>query len=497
MTLVHGGDKRQQPAAAMKETEATEDRMDKADDRMSTDTFTGCPSDEFATSCRPEGTTISKESSDDCCSEANIDEKSNKDNAVTSHDAPGSREFELSSVMEVSSDEEEKEEEGMAGSTCSSFPDILSDCATCSRSEAEEKFAKQSSVRNRTESVVETVPSDHSEKKVPSSGPCSVTESYDDDTDDSIYQAIKNVSSLSTRMIDPEVTIESPDTTDLKCYRPGIRDFAKLLQHSKCLSEVSAEQLERVKLMHDRFASEISFTFNYCVLLLVSSVLAGLGLVSNSSTTVIASMLVSPILGPVNGIAYGFTIRDYRMVKRAIRNEVGSLLFCVASGVIIGLVTGPTKLSDTWPTQEMVVRGTWKNFLVGIPVAFFSGLAVGVSLLDDHTSSMVGAAISASLLPPAVNAGILWVAWFYVEKEVVDPTLLDIVGEVLARFSIKVTAQDDDEEMEKMDFRHAGAISLALTLVNIVLVSLASMIMFRMKEVCLTEDESACVPKGC
>ena len=39
--------------------------------------------------------------------------------------------------------------------------------------------------------------------------------------------------------------------------------------------------------------------------------------------------------------------------------------------------------------------------------AFFSGLGVALSILDDQTSSLVGVAISASLLPPAVNCGML------------------------------------------------------------------------------------------
>jgi uncharacterized membrane protein len=55
----------------------------------------------------------------------------------------------------------------------------------------------------------------------------------------------------------------------------------------------------------------------------------------------------------------------------------------------------------------MVTRATLQNFLVGLPIAFFSGLGVAVSMLDDSTSLLVGVAISALLLPPAVNSGIL------------------------------------------------------------------------------------------
>ena len=54
-------------------------------------------------------------------------------------------------------------------------------------------------------------------------------------------------------------------------------------------------------------------------------------------------------------------------------------------------------------------RATRKTFFSGFPVAFFSGFGVALSVLDDQTSSLVGVAISASLLPPAVNSGMLWV----------------------------------------------------------------------------------------
>ena len=50
--------------------------------------------------------------------------------------------------------------------------------------------------------------------------------------------------------------------------------------------------------------------------------------------------------------------------------------------------------------------GTRETLLAGIPIAFFSGLGVALSVLDDQTSSLVGVAISASLLPPAGKCSI-------------------------------------------------------------------------------------------
>lgn len=45
--------------------------------------------------------------------------------------------------------------------------------------------------------------------------------------------------------------------------------------------------------------------------------------------------------------------------------------------------------------------GLWYGMIVAIP----SGMGVALSLLDQNTGGLVGVAISASLLPPAVAAG--------------------------------------------------------------------------------------------
>lgn len=56
----------------------------------------------------------------------------------------------------------------------------------------------------------------------------------------------------------------------------------------------------------------------------------------------------------------------------------------------------------------VVYRGTGEGILVGLGIAIPSGIGVALSVLGNNTGSLVGVAISASLLPPAVNFGMLW-----------------------------------------------------------------------------------------
>mmetsp|Transcript_23729 Transcript_23729/g.36648 ORF Transcript_23729/g.36648 Transcript_23729/m.36648 type:complete len:470 (-) Transcript_23729:264-1673(-) len=265
---------------------------------------------------------------------------------------------------------------------------------------------------------------------------------------------------------------------------------ANIFRRSVTTAAVTPMEIRRVKEMHDRISEGVHFSFNYNCLLFVAAMVAGLGLVSNATATIIASMLLSPIMGPVVGMAYGVCISDWALAKRALRNELLSLLFCIFAGGIMACLTGWTDLSDDWPTPEMLSRATLQSLLVSIPVAFFSGLGVAISVLDEQTSSLVGVAISASLLPPAVNAGILWVSYFFLraDSDFIDIPPTQYPGNYPETSGDPALYMEDDTSEDAVieytieQFRRAGGYSLAITIANILFIILSSHLMFRMKE---------------
>merc|ERR1719336_2917599 len=89
--------------------------------------------------------------------------------------------------------------------------------------------------------------------------------------------------------------------------------------------------------------------------------------------------------------------------------EAISLLVCVLTGFAIALCFIGADVTDFygWPTQEMEGRGQKKVLLEGLLIATPSGLGVAISVLNADMAPLVGVAISASLLPPAVNTGML------------------------------------------------------------------------------------------
>eukprot|EP00096_Caligus_rogercresseyi_P003375 TRINITY_DN1629_c0_g1_i4.p1 TRINITY_DN1629_c0_g1~~TRINITY_DN1629_c0_g1_i4.p1 ORF type:complete len:362 (+),score=66.79 TRINITY_DN1629_c0_g1_i4:112-1197(+) len=159
-----------------------------------------------------------------------------------------------------------------------------------------------------------------------------------------------------------------------------------------------------------------SFTFDYCMLVILAGMIAFMGLIDNSSVNLVASMLVSPIMGPILAGIFGCVIQDRSLIFQGMKNEVISLLMCILLGMVLGIFVCLMILYDVyglidvsqWPSDEMLARGRTKGLITGVFVAIPSGAGIALSVLGGNAGSLVGVAISASLLPPAVNAGVYW-----------------------------------------------------------------------------------------
>ena len=120
----------------------------------------------------------------------------------------------------------------------------------------------------------------------------------------------------------------------------------------------------------------------------------------NSSVVLVASMLVSPLMGPILAIVFGTAVRNRKLVRIGLKRELYSLLICILCGFIFGCIFvvkfNRTRsmlaitTSSNWPTIEMASRTGWSCLVVGVAVAVPSGLGVAISVLGGNSGSMVG-----------------------------------------------------------------------------------------------------------
>ena len=90
----------------------------------------------------------------------------------------------------------------------------------------------------------------------------------------------------------------------------------------------------RVEQVAEEVSSAAALTWDYLLFVICAAAISATGLATDSSVTVLASMLVSPIMGPILAVTFGTMIRRPTMVQKALRNEAISLLLCVLVGAL-------------------------------------------------------------------------------------------------------------------------------------------------------------------
>jgi len=159
--------------------------------------------------------------------------------------------------------------------------------------------------------------------------------------------------------------------------------------------------------------------WGFYISIMCASVIAGIGLLTNSAVVVLSAMLISPLMGPILSSAFGLAIGDPILFWGSVFAELRAAFVTIVAGMFIGLVYGPYAVSygeNPIPTGEMSGRGQTAGLLGGFIIALASGVVVANAITSSGVNSLVGVAISASLLPPIVNSGIMIVFAFDIAK---------------------------------------------------------------------------------
>ena len=163
---------------------------------------------------------------------------------------------------------------------------------------------------------------------------------------------------------------------------------------SEAPSRINREEI------YTNVASSVHFSWTQISLLLLSSSIAGVGLVRGSEVVIIGAMVIAPLLKPNMALAVAITLGDSSLALKTVKVGIIGILVPIAFSVLIGLLI---PISPDLP--EIAIRT--KLTLPDIIVALASGAAAAISLTAGEISSIVGVMVSVALLPPLVTWGML------------------------------------------------------------------------------------------
>lgn len=155
--------------------------------------------------------------------------------------------------------------------------------------------------------------------------------------------------------------------------------------------------------------------FDFFYLTGLSILMATLGLIVDSPSIVIGSMLIAPLLYPILGVALGLVMSNSVVLGRS----MVTLLKAMAIGLFISVIAA-ILLGDGNATGEILART--EPSLIHFLVAVVAGAAVSFALAQPEWSeTLPGIAISVALIPPlaAVGTGIAYLDLFIIKGSVV------------------------------------------------------------------------------
>lgn len=167
-------------------------------------------------------------------------------------------------------------------------------------------------------------------------------------------------------------------------------------------TERGSDRISREELYESlRVSARLSTT--YVVLVVLSSLVAAIGLIKDNVAIVIGAMVIAPLLGPNMALSLGSTLGDFPMIRRAVKTGMSG----VGIAVVVALLCGAFFTVD--PAVGQISSRTEVS-LSDLVLAAAAGTAGVWAVTSGLPSGLIGVMVAVALMPPLVVTALLAVS---------------------------------------------------------------------------------------
>ncbi len=156
---------------------------------------------------------------------------------------------------------------------------------------------------------------------------------------------------------------------------------------------------EDSKIIHETIEKGIVVRGTNVWILVFAILIASVGLNMNSTAVIIGAMLISPLMGPINGIGYSIATYNFPLFRKSIKNFGYSTLAALVTSTIYFMLTPIS-------TEHAELLARTSPTIFDVLIALFGGLAGIVAISSKSKGNVIpGVAIATALMPPLCTAG--------------------------------------------------------------------------------------------
>jgi uncharacterized hydrophobic protein (TIGR00341 family) len=138
----------------------------------------------------------------------------------------------------------------------------------------------------------------------------------------------------------------------------------------------------------------------YLVMVVLSTIVATIGLYYNSVAIIIGAMVIAPLLGPNMALALATTLGDLPLLWRALKTSLAGIGTVMALSIALGVLLQVNPALPEVASRDAVALGD-------IAVALASGAAGALAFTTGVSATLIGVMVAVALLPPLVTFGLL------------------------------------------------------------------------------------------
>lgn len=158
--------------------------------------------------------------------------------------------------------------------------------------------------------------------------------------------------------------------------------------------------------LYQKIALGAKLDSNFIYMVIMSTIVAAIGLLEDNVAVVIGAMVIAPLLGPNMALAFATTLGEGKLLWTALKSNATGLFVALTLSALIGVL---------WPlnfdSRELMSRTDVG--MDGIVLALVSGAAAVLSLTAGWSNSLVGVMVAVAILPPTATLGLMLGAGSY------------------------------------------------------------------------------------